>query len=228
MCGRFVRSSPLEVIRDEFGVLESTAVDVSPRYNVCPGETVLAVVGGPAGRSFAMFRWGFVPAFARDASSGPRAINARAETVAESPAFRGALRERRCLVVSDGFYEWRTVGRSKHPYFVRLRSRRPMGLAGVWDRWVSGEGVALSTCAIVTCAANEVVAPIHDRMPVIIPPAARDRWLDGGLTDRAALRGLLVPYPGEDMEAYAVSRTVNAPRSDSPECIRPLDAPVRT
>jgi len=228
MCGRFARTSSRSVIRDEFGLAKSPAIDLSPRYNVCPGEAVLAVVGGPSGRTLTTLRWGFVPGFARDASTGPRAINARAETVAARPAFRDAFKRRRCLVIADGFYEWRREGASRHPYFVRLRTGRPMGFAGIWDRWVSQEGVALASCAIVTCEANEVLAPIHDRMPVIVPPPARDRWLDRELIDPVVARAILVPYPAEEMETYPVSRMINSPRNDSPDCIKRLDAPGET
>jgi len=223
MCGRYVRKSSLPVIRDEFALTETSDVELAPRYNVCPGESVVAVVGGPHGRTLANFRWGFVPAFARDLSTGPRAINARAETVADRPAFRDAFRRRRCLLVADGFFEWRREEGRKHPFLVRLRTGRPMGFAGIWERWVSREGSALATCAIVTCQANEVVAPIHDRMPVIVGPADRERWLDPALGDPELVRTVLVPYRAEEMEAYPVSRLVNSPRNDSPDCIRRLD-----
>jgi putative SOS response-associated peptidase YedK len=230
-----------------------------PRFNVCPSEDVLVVArGGPAARrdggeashagdealarapgaaatgaapalSVGCMRWGLVPWFARDPKSGPRSINARAETLATNRTFREAFERRRCLVVADGFYEWRHVGKDRQPYFIRLRSRRPFGFAGVWDRWKSPAGETLLSCAIVTCAPNGLVAPIHDRMPVIVPAAERARWLEVA-APVGELATLLRPYPEDEMEVYPVSRRVNAPRNDDPEIIRrvepPTDAPT--
>lgn len=225
MCGRIVRASPAEVLRAEFGA--EPPADLEPRWNVCPGTDVLAVVRAEDGsRRMAWFRWGFVPAFATDPRSGHRAVNARAETVATRPAFRQAFRRRRCLVVADGFYEWSGSGTARTPFFVRLRSGRPMGLAGLWERWEprmpDGEVAAacppLSTCAIVTCPANALVARLHDRMPVILAGEGRERWLDPATPDPAAV---LVPCPEDWLEAWPVSRRVNSPRNDGPELVAP-------
>ena len=224
MCGRFTRSSPPQAIADELGIPVETIVAAAPRFNVCPSEEVLVVARGTGERDDAMraglMRWGLVPWFASDAKSGPRAINARAETVATNRTFRDAFARRRCLVVADGFYEWRRSGDEREPWLIRLRSRRPFVFAGVWDRWKSRDGEPLVSCAIVTCEPNALVAPIHDRMPVIVPAAGRGAWLarDGTPGDLCAL---LRPYPADEMEAYRVSKLVNAPRNDSPECIRP-------
>jgi putative SOS response-associated peptidase YedK len=242
MCGRFTRSSPPAAIAEEFGVEVDPGLATGPRFNVCPSENILVIARaapaptpgevselgemGQVGElgKLGWMRWGLVPWFARDPNAGPRSINARAETIATNRAFREAFERRRCLVVADGFYEWRRVGTKKMPYFIRLRARRPFAFAGVWDRWKApgGEGEPLVSCAIVTCAANALVAPIHDRMPVIVPPPARARWLvaGGGGDD---LTTLLRPYPDGEMEAYPVSRLVNAPRHDEPECIRRVD-----
>jgi putative SOS response-associated peptidase YedK len=171
-----------------------------------------------------LMRWGLVPWFAHDPKSGPRSINARAETLATNRTFRDAFERRRCLIVADGFYEWRQVGKDRQPYFIRLRSRRPFAFAGVWDRWKPPEGEPLVSCAIVTCAPNGLVAPIHDRMPVIVPAPLRARWFAAG-EDARDLTALLRPYPEDEMEAYPVSRLVNAPRNDAPECIRRVDPP---
>ncbi|MCC6849985.1 MAG: SOS response-associated peptidase [Deltaproteobacteria bacterium] len=226
MCGRFTRSSPPQAIAEEFGVRIETVAPAEPRFNVCPSEQVLVVargatsagVGTPAA---GVMRWGLVPWFARDPKGGPRAINARAETIATNRTFRDAFARRRCLVVADGFYEWRRDGRGRQPWFIRLRSRRPFGFAGVWERWRAAEGAPLITCAIVTCEANGVVAPIHDRMPVIVPLEARATWIARGASP-ADLGALLRPYPEDAMEAYPVSKLVNAARTDGPGCIRPL------
>jgi putative SOS response-associated peptidase YedK len=221
MCGRFTRSSPREVICEEFHAVPSGTIDFAPRYNICPGEAVLAVVGAGAAPHLGMLRWGLVPFFAQDPSGGPRAINARAETLAARPTFREAFRHRRCLVVADGFYEWRREGRVRTPYFVRPVAGRPIAFAGLWDRWRAPEGGVLATCAIVTCPANERLAAIHERMPVIVAAADRGRWLDPR-ADPARLPALLRPCPSEALDAYEVSRLVNSPRNDAPECARPI------
>lgn len=224
MCGRFTRSSPPQAIAEELGVPVETFASATPRFNVCPSEDVMVVARGGEEEGEVLragvMRWGLVPWFARDPKAGPRAINARAETVATNRTFRDAFARRRCLVVADGFYEWRRDGDDRQPWLFRLRSRRPFVFAGVWDRWKAPDGAPLLSCAIVTCDANGVVAPIHARMPVIVPASARPTWLarDG---DAAALSELLRPYPDGEMEAYPVSKLVNAPRNDSPECIRP-------
>lgn len=228
MCGRIVRSSPAEVLRAEFGV--EPPADLRPSWNVCPGTEVLAVVRAEDGSPrMEWLRWGFVPEFAADPRSGDRAINARAETVATRPAFRRAFRRRRCLVVADGFYEWSGSGPARTPFFVRLRSGRPMGLAGLWERWEpggsKGEATAttppLLTCAIVTCPANSLLAPLHDRMPVILAGDARECWLDPAAPDPASV---LVPCPADWLEAWPVSRRVNSPRSDGPDLVAPARA----
>jgi putative SOS response-associated peptidase YedK len=167
-------------------------------------------------------KWGLVPWFADDAKSGPRAINARAETIATNRTFREPFQRRRCLVVADGFYEWRRIGTERFPMYFRLRSRRPFVFAGVWDRWKPPAGEPLVSCAIVTCAANGLVAPIHDRMPVIVPGHERDRWLAADV-DPSAIAALLRPYPDAEMETYAVSRLVNTPKNEGPECIQPAE-----
>lgn len=227
MCGRFTRSSPPQAIADELGMPVETIASATPRFNVCPSEEVLVVARGAREDGEAMragmMRWGLVPWFARDPKAGPRAINARAETLATNRTFRDAFARRRCLVVADGFYEWRRVGAERQPWLIRLRSRRPFVFAGVWDRWKPPTGEPIVSCAIVTCDANGVVRPIHDRMPVIVPVSARAAWL-GRDADPAALRDVLRPYPDDEMEAYRVSKLVNAPRNDSAECIRPVAA----
>jgi putative SOS response-associated peptidase YedK len=165
-------------------------------------------------------RWGFVSPTAKEPKLAP--INARTETLSTSPMFRDAFRRHRCLVVPDGFYEWRrNDGRRRTPFFIRLKSGRPFGFAGIWSLKHGEKGTRLATCAIATCPPNELMAKIHDRMPVILPEGARDRWLDP-ITSEAGLRGLLVPLPAESMEAYEVSTLVNSPLNDSPECVRPV------
>ncbi len=150
-------------------------------------------------------------------------INARAETAAEKPAFRSAMRRRRCLVVADGFYEWRRAGRTKQPYFIRLHEDRPFGFAGLWEAWEGPGHAALETCTVLTTAANDLVRPLHDRMPVILAPEAYAAWLDPEVEDPRRLTPLLAPYPSETMEAYPVSPLVNNAAHQSPRCIEPAE-----
>jgi putative SOS response-associated peptidase YedK len=218
MCGRFSRASGREALSDEFPGVQLGESEFRPRYNIAPSQTVEAIIRDEGAQRLAPMRWGFTPSFVKDPTVAP--INARAETVAASPMFRQAFRRGRCLVVADGFYEWRKDGRGKTPHFIHLRSGRPFGFAGIWSSAPAAVGTTLPTCAIITCAPNELLARIHNRMPVILSAAARDRWLDPRV-EEAELLGLLIPLPSEAMEAYAVSRVVNSPRNDVPECVRP-------
>jgi putative SOS response-associated peptidase YedK len=219
MCGRFSRASGREALADEFRGVQLGDIEFRPRYNIAPSQTVEAIVRDEGEKRLAPMRWGFTPSFVKAPTFAP--INARAETVATSPMFRQAFRRGRCLIVADGFYEWRKDGRRKTPHFIHLRSGRPFGFAGIWSSSPAAVGATLPTCAIITCAPNEVLARIHNRMPVILPAAARDRWLDPSV-EEAELRGLLIPLPSEEIEAYAVSSAVNSPRNDTPECVRAI------
>ena len=201
MCGRIVRTSPAEALAAEFGAEPPAAVDARPRWNLCPGEDLLIVVQKGEQRRMGTVRWGLVTS---------------------RPPFRDAFRRRRCLVTADGFYEWRREGRTRQPFLVRLRSHRPMGLAGLWERWRPPDGPPLLTGLVITCPATGRLASVHDRMPVILDPEAAARWLDPNLDDPAVLRALLVPYADEALELYPVSPLVNSPRNDSPECLQPV------
>jgi putative SOS response-associated peptidase YedK len=173
------------------------------------------------GRELAYLRWGLIPAWADDPSSGDRLANARSETAATKPSFRRAFRPRRCLAVADGFYEWRRTDGRKQPYFVGLRGDRPFGLAGLWERWEKG-GEPVEPCTILTTEANELMRPIHGRMPVIVPPDQYGLWLDPRCQDAEKLAMLLRPYPSKDMVAYRVSTAVNNPKNDAPQCAEAL------
>jgi putative SOS response-associated peptidase YedK len=222
MCGRFTLFEADKVLSREFGV--SNIPPLSPRYNIAPFQPVAAVRAGPAGtgRELALLRWGLIPSWSKDPSIGNRLINARAETAREKPSFRNAFRRHRCLIPASGFYEWKRQERGKQPYFVRMRDGRPFAFAGLWDRWESPDEGVIETCAILTTAPNTVLAPIHDRMPVILPPAEYARWLDPALLNTESLAPLLVPFPPEGMLAFPVSSRVNAPTVDDEKCIGPL------
>jgi putative SOS response-associated peptidase YedK len=220
MCGRFTVAVPREDLLDEFGLTEAP-FDIHPRYNLAPSQIAPVLLRGQDGAlRLAGFRWGLVPWWATDAEIGNRMINARAETLARKPAFRDAFRERRCLVPADGWFEWQKQGTRKVPMWIHLRSRRPFAFAGLWERWGPPED-PLHSFTIVTTAAAPPIRDIHDRMPALLPPAARGTWLDPE-ADPAALAALLRPYPGDDLEAWSVSTLVNSPRNDLEACIEPL------
>jgi putative SOS response-associated peptidase YedK len=220
MCGRFTLTTNLGAIAKRFGAARFLE-EVGPRYNIAPTQTVI-VVNDDATRHLTQMRWGLIPSWAKDPAIGNRMINARAETVATKPAFRNALRKRRCLIPADGFYEWQPVGRRKQPIYVALKGRDSFGFAGLWEAWTSPDGREIKTCAIITTEANKLLKPIHDRMPVILSKDAEKVWLDPTIQDPERLLPLLKPYPSEEMEIYQVSTRVNNPDRDGPECIRPL------
>lgn len=220
MCGRFTLTTNLGAIAARFGVSRFLE-EVGPRYNIAPTQTVI-VVNDDGTRRLTQMRWGLIPSWAKDPAIGNRMINARAETVATKPAFRVALRKRRGLIPADGFYEWQPVGRRKQPVRIVLKTREPFGFAGLWESWTSPEGEESRSCTIITTEANELLTPIHDRMPVILNHDAEAVWLDPTIQDSARLLPLLRPYPSEEMEIYQVSTRVNNPDRDGPECIKPL------
>jgi putative SOS response-associated peptidase YedK len=217
MCARFTLFTPGQAIADRFRLDQVPAL--VPRYNVAPSQ-LIAVVGTKAsgtGRGLAMFKWGFVPHWAADAK-GLKPVNAKAETIAEKPAFRDSFRQRRCLIPTDGFYEWRTTPEGKKPLFFRLKDGGIMALAGIWDVW-PGPTEKLFTCAIVTTTANSLVEPVHDRMPVILPPESWDAWLNPNESDPAKLLPLLQPFPADRLEVVSVSPVVNNSRHEGPDCL---------
>jgi putative SOS response-associated peptidase YedK len=171
-----------------------------------------------------MLHWGLIPFWADDPKLGSKLINARAETVADKPAFRSAFRHRRCLIVADGFYEWQQQENGKQPFYLRLKDDRPFALAGLWEHWEEDGGEAIDSCTILTTDANELTSPIHSRMPVILDPKDYDMWLDSSVRKSESLQSLLRPYASEKMEAYPVSKTVNRPTNDRPECIEIVEA----
>ena len=222
MCGRFALDIPLSALAGFFRVDE--IIDIGPRFNISPTQMVPAIFNDSdtGRRVLKMFRWGLIPSWAKDASIGSRLINARSETAAEKPAFRSAFRRRRCLIPTTGFYEWKRSGTSKHPYHICMRDSALFAFAGLWEQWQGGEQGAVETCAILTCEPNELMSPIHNRMPVIIEPSEYDLWLDTGVTDTNALKPLMKSYPADRMTAYPVSARVNTPSNNDPSCIVPL------
>ena len=220
MCGRFTQTVSAAKVAEAFGVQE-IAGDIRPSYNVAPTQPVAVVVTDGKKRLVSM-RWGLVPSWAKDLSIGNKLINARAETITEKASFRTAFKKRRCLVVADGFYEWQKIGDAKRPMYIQLRSREPFGMAGLYEVWHSPEGGEVTSCTIITTEANDLMQPIHDRMPVIIPKESHDLWLDPRVQDTAVLLGLLKPYSAGEMGAHLVSKRVNSPGYNAPDCIKAI------
>jgi putative SOS response-associated peptidase YedK len=219
MCGRYLLTTPVDALGQLFRFMERP--NLGPRYNIAPTQDVPIVRRTRAGdgRELLMARWGLVPYWADDVKIGSRLINARAETIERTPAFREAYQRRRCLVPADGFFEWRKEGKTRQPLLIRRKDQEPFAFAGLWERWRQPDGEIVRSCSIVTCPANALVAPVHDRMPVILDPGDYERWLDPGATDG---RTLLQPCPADWLEAYEVSPRVNSPANDDPDCIAPL------
>ena len=204
----------------DFGVQEIID-DLQPSFNVAPTDNVAVLLNNGVKQLVAM-RWGLVPFWATDPKIASKHINARAETLTVKPAFKDAFKRRRCLVVADGFFEWQKQGASKTPLFIHLEPERPFGFAGLYEIWSPPLGEKLVTCTIITTEPNELVRPIHDRMPVILPKDAEDFWLDSAVEDHTRLLDLLQPYQASDMSAFTVSTLVNSVKNNSPECIEPV------
>lgn len=228
MCGRFTLRTDPKTVAEHFALADLPLLE--PRYNIAPGQPVDLVRGVPPAaasdaaqlrqrrREWSRAQWGLVPPWAKNPAQAGW-INARAETAATRPAFRAALRYRRCLIPADGFYEWKRLGRRKQPYFIRFRDDRLFAFAGIWESRESEDGSQSESCAILTTAPNALMSQIHDRMPVILRPEDYADWLDLDLQDPAALRPLLRPYPAEEMEAFPVGGYVNAPVHEGPRCL---------
>ena len=221
MCGRFTLTIDPADLRDAFPGL-TFPESMAPRYNVAPSQSV-AVAANNGKNQVEFFKWGLVPSWAQDPSIGNRMINARAESLAEKPSFRAAYKRRRCLILADGFYEWQPVtgGKSKTPMLIRLKSGEPFAFAGLWEAWHPDQEDTLLSCTVITTTPNTLMERIHNRMPVILKPEAYPLWLDPAEQPPDKLDKLLKPYPASQMTAFSVSRLVNDPKNDSPECIVP-------
>ena len=222
MCGRFTLTADPSDLQEAFYWVNFGNTDFSPRYNIAPTQGV-PVVTNKGENKLDFFTWGLVPFWAKDPSIGSRMINARSETLAEKPSFRNAFKRRRCLVLADGFYEWQKIPESKTkiPTYIRMKDGKAFAFAGLWENWHSPDGSQILSTTIITTQPNELLKPIHNRMPVILPEEAYDAWLTPGEADPQTLTPLLGPFDANLMEAYPVSRLVNNPRNDTPDCIRP-------
>ena len=222
MCGRFTQTASPEVIAEQFKITNPPLF--TPRYNIAPSQPIAAIRIDPdrATRTLVMLRWGLIPSWAKDPKIGNQCINAKAETVAEKPSFRSAFKKRRCLVVATGFYEWQVQGMRKQPMWIGLKSTQPFAFAGLWEQWKPAEGEPRETCTIITTEPNDLIRPIHNRMPVILSPTSYDQWLDLSFQHVEPLKALLRPYPSEELTAYPVSTLVNNPRHDASQCLEPV------
>lgn len=221
MCGRFSLAQLPETLSEYFG-LDAPPLWLEPHYNIAPGHDVAIIrYIADIGRHMDLVRWGLIPSWAKESKIGHRLINARAETVAVKPAFRSALRKRRCLIPADGFYEWQETGNGKQPLWISLPNSTPFAFAGLWEHWESPDGHTVESCTIITTSANAQIHPIHERMPLILPAQDYDTWLSPD-TPPATLMKLLTPYNGA-MHYWPVSPEVNNPRHDSPSLIQPIN-----
>lgn len=218
MCGRYVCYQSTSDIAEAFDVTE-ILLDWQPSFNIAPTQIVPAVVHTNA-RKLVGLKWGLVPSWAKDASMAAKMINARCETLLEKPSFKEAFLKRRCLIIANGFYEWQTKGETKQPLYIHLQNKQPMSLAGLYEHWRSPEGV-ISTCTIVTTAANPLLEPIHSRMPVILTPEQQGIWLDPECHDSQQLQALLQPYPANSMAFYPVNPQINRYTFNEPACLDP-------
>lgn len=230
MCGRYTLTAKQEELVQRFllkQIAEELMNELKPRYNIAPSQKMLAVRQSPehGGRELAAFSWGLIPFWAKDPKIGYKTINARSETVAEKPAYRAAIKSRRCLIPASGFYEWlrEEKSRPKQPFYVAMASGDVFSMAGVWESWKSPEGAVIVSCSILTTSANEIMAPVHHRMPVIIDEENYDCWLDLEEKNPEKLKSLFKPYASKQMICYPISTLVNSPRNEGPELLQEID-----
>jgi putative SOS response-associated peptidase YedK len=220
MCGRFTRKAGFQQLAKFLGLQVWPHLEV--RYNIAPSQFVACLRTNSISKDYecVQLKWGLVPSWAKEPGIGHNLINARAETVAEKPAFRKAFVHRRCLVLADGFYEWKREGRSKQPYYIHFADNRPFAFAGLWEHWDKVAGREVDSCTLITTVPNAIVEPIHQRMPVILHPRDYALWLDPSMRDNQRVLSLLQPHPPEEMEAFPVSPMVNNPLNESPQCLQ--------
>ncbi len=224
MCGRFTLRASTSVLAEQFGAIADIVFE--PRFNVAPTQPIAAVRARPDTTppqwELTALRWGLVPSWAKDLSIGNRMINARSETVAEKPAFRAAFRRRRCLVPADGFFEWQRMDKSKQPHFIQMADEQPFAMAGLWESWEGPDHSLVESCTILTTEPNELMQPIHDRMPVILSRESYAEWIDPQQSEPELLQRLLVPFDAGLMKAHPVSTYVNRATNEGPECVAPM------
>ena len=220
MCGRFSLHTPEAQIREAFNLEHTEQLGLKPRYNIAPSQNIPIIRDTETSREMVMAKWGLVPHWSKEPKTKYSTINARIESVAEKPAYRTPFKRRRCLIPADGFYEWKVVNGHKIPHHIRMRDGGVFAFAGLWDRW-EGDGETLDSCTIIVMPSNEVMKPIHERMPAIIAPACYDWWLDARITDKQEIMQHLNSAPSSQLTAYPVSTWVNVPAHNDERCIQP-------
>lgn len=217
MCGRYTLTTNLQTVAQVFNV--APTLETKPRYNIAPTQEVVSIMDDDGTKHLAWLRWGLIPKWAKDASIGSRMINIRADTLGEKPSFRRLLDSKRCLMVADGFYEWKEENGVKYPIYYTLKDQEPFAFAAIWDSWTNPQGEQIRSCAMITTDPNPLVAQVHNRMPVILPKEARQEWLNTEIHDTKFLESLLVPFPADEMTARQVSRAVNNVAVDNPSVL---------
>jgi putative SOS response-associated peptidase YedK len=222
MCGRFVVDIPASELAKIFKIVE-TETRLMARYNVAPTQQIGVIRSDSNGtRHLDLLKWGLIPSWSKDPHIGYKMINARSETADTKPSFKSALKHRRCIIPASGFYEWREESGKKHPIYIKLKDNNLMLFAGIWDHWKAPEGNVIESCTMLTTETNDLIKPLHDRMPVILDTQNIDMWLDPQVSDPEQLKPLFRSFPSELMEMYQVSDLVNSPKNDNPSCIAPL------
>lgn len=222
MCGRFTLSMDTDELQVEFPNVDF-GLYLNPSYNIAPSQKVLAISNEDHHKA-SLYHWGLIPSWSKDRKIGSKMINARGETLVEKPSFKQPFRRQRCLIVADGFYEWKKEGGAKIPVYIHLKKRKPFAFAGLWDRWQSPDGEHLHSCTIITTEANELLKPIHLRMPVILKSSDYQLWLGRTIEEPEELQGLIRPFESDQMAFYPVSTFVNSPANNTPKCIQPQSA----
>ncbi|MFP4104535.1 MAG: SOS response-associated peptidase [Phycisphaerae bacterium] len=223
MCGRYTLTVPIEQVEKLFDVDQATEQDIPPRYNIAPTQNVPAVIENTdRKRQLRLFHWGLIPFWADDPAIGNRLINARIEGAAQKNAFKAAMKYRRCLIAADGFFEWKKSADGKQPLLFRRKDRRPFALAGLWETWKKADQTVRS-CTILTQEPNELVKPVHNRMPVVLPKDKWEKWLDVSLQDAAAAADLVEQWEADEFEAYPVTKQMNSPQFEDPKAVEPVD-----
>ena len=221
MCGRFTLKTPEAQIREAFNLGNAEPIGLSPRYNIAPSQDIPIIRDAKSGHELVLAKWGLVPHWSKEPKTKYSTINARIETVAEKSTYRSSFKRRRCLIPADGFYEWKVINGKKIPHYIRMQDSDVFAFAGIWDRW-EGENETLVSCSIIVKPANEVIKPLHERMPAIIAPAHYDLWLDPRITDKAEIMEYLNSAPSGSLKFYPISTRVNSPKNDDDRCIQPV------
>ncbi|PET69444.1 hypothetical protein CN533_22880 [Priestia megaterium] len=223
MCGRFSLATDIYMLQEQFNFEFNDEVTINPRFNVAPSQQILTIGSNGGKRIGITMKWGLVPSWSKDSKIGYKMINARAEGIDQKPSFKTPFKRKRCLIVCDGFYEWKKEGTNKQPFRFVMEDGRPFAFAGLWDEW-DKNGEPLYSCTIITTTSNKITQEVHNRMPVILEEDAYDLWMDSEMNDTEYLKALLSPFPSKKMKSYPVSTIVNSPKNDVAECLSPVNS----